>query len=105
MTLTLIETFKTSIYSPKHIQNTKTRKHTLNFTAFPNSSKNIFIKFLSSTHTSVFYVDFYDNIYIVEGHTGYLVVRGFCWVGQRWCNVCFQSECASASTAAPSSIA
>ena len=62
MTLNLIETLKTSIYSPKHTENMKI---------------HIIVYFLSNIHIlqtsmlkkTALYADLYGIIYIVEGHT------------------------------------
>ena len=64
MTLNPIESFKTSLYSPKHTKNTKIHYHIYKKQSFP---KSIFSKVLSCTK-SAFYV-FSNIIYIVEGHT------------------------------------
>ena len=64
MTLNLIETFKTSIYNPKHTRNMKTL---VIYQSFQNVQNPYFqqIKFENLR----LYADLYGIIYIVEGHT------------------------------------
>ena len=67
MKLNLIETFKMSIYSPKHTKNTKIH---VNFSRFSKFQKSIFSK-SSSSNKSAFCVFFVMAllIFYVEGHT------------------------------------
>ena len=65
MTQNRIETFKTSIYNPKHTNNIKNHD---NFSEFSIFLKSIFSKKISS-NKSAFHADLYSIIYITEGHT------------------------------------
>ena len=62
MTVNLIETLKTSMYSPKHTNNTETR-----FQFF--KKVKLFKKHISPLPPKTFHADLYGIVYIVQGHT------------------------------------